>query len=33
VPTELHQRSPFFVGSSKMMEELEACSKEATATV
>ena len=25
MPTELHQRSPFFVGSSKMMDELEAC--------
>lgn len=25
VPTELHQRTPFFVGSKKMMEELEAC--------
>src|SRR6478752_6265146 len=24
-PTELHQRSPFFVGSKGMMEELEAC--------
>jgi len=24
-PTELHQRTPFFVGSSKMMDELEAC--------
>jgi fructose-1,6-bisphosphatase I len=23
-PTELHQRSPFFIGSKKMMEELEA---------
>jgi fructose-1,6-bisphosphatase I len=22
-PTELHQRSPFFVGSSTMMDELE----------
>ena len=22
-PTELHQRSPFFVGSSSMMDELE----------
>jgi fructose-1,6-bisphosphatase I len=22
-PTELHQRAPFFVGSKKMMEELE----------
>ena len=25
IPTELHQRSPFFVGSSEMMEELESC--------
>lgn len=24
-PTELHQRTPFFVGSKKMMDELEAC--------
>jgi len=24
-PTELHQRSPFFVGSKGMMEELESC--------
>jgi fructose-1,6-bisphosphatase I len=24
-PKELHQRSPFFVGSKKMMEELEGC--------
>jgi fructose-1,6-bisphosphatase I len=23
VPTELHQRTPFFIGSLKMMEELE----------
>ena len=23
VPTELHQRTPFFVGSMNMMEELE----------
>ena len=23
VPTELHERSPFFIGSLKMMEELE----------
>ncbi len=22
-PTELHQRTPFFIGSMKMMEELE----------
>ena len=27
VPTELHQRSAFFVGSKKMMEELEGCHK------
>lgn len=25
VPTELHQRTPFFIGSLKMMEELEGC--------
>ncbi|RYY40711.1 MAG: class 1 fructose-bisphosphatase [Chitinophagaceae bacterium] len=25
IPTELHQRSPFFVGSKEMMAELEAC--------
>lgn len=25
VPTELHQRSPFYIGSLKMMEELEEC--------
>ena len=25
VPTELHQRTPFFVGSKEMMEELESC--------
>ena len=24
-PTELHQRTPLFVGSLKMMEELEGC--------
>lgn len=28
IPTELHQRSPFFVGSKLMMEELEECLKE-----
>lgn len=28
-PTELHQRSPFFVGSRRMMEELEACLQKA----
>lgn len=27
-PTDLHQRSPFFVGSKGMMEELEACMKD-----
>ena len=27
-PTELHQRSPFFVGSKGMMEELESCMKD-----
>lgn len=26
-PTDLHERSPFFVGSKGMMEELEACMK------
>lgn len=26
-PTELHQRTPFFVGSSQMMNELEQCRK------
>ena len=25
IPSELHQRAPFFVGSKKMMEELEMC--------
>ena len=25
VPTELHQRTPFFVGSKDMMKELETC--------
>ena len=25
IPSELHQRSPFFVGSSEMMAELESC--------
>jgi fructose-1,6-bisphosphatase I len=25
VPTELHQRTPFFIGSTKMMNELESC--------
>ena len=28
-PTELHQRSPFFVGSSGMMNELDECLKDA----
>jgi fructose-1,6-bisphosphatase I len=28
VPTELHQRTPFFIGSKKMMEELEEYLKE-----
>jgi fructose-1,6-bisphosphatase I len=27
-PTELHQRTPFFIGSSKMMDELEECMRE-----
>lgn len=31
VPSELHQRSAFFVGSKKMMEELEDCVKDANA--
>jgi fructose-1,6-bisphosphatase I len=26
-PTELHQRTPFFVGSKDMMKELEECMK------
>jgi fructose-1,6-bisphosphatase I len=25
VPGELHERTPFFIGSIKMMEELESC--------
>jgi fructose-1,6-bisphosphatase I len=25
IPSELHQRSPFFVGSTEMMAELESC--------
>jgi fructose-1,6-bisphosphatase I len=29
-PTELHQRTPFFIGSSKMMDELESCLAEKT---
>jgi fructose-1,6-bisphosphatase I len=32
-PTELHQRTPLFIGSSKMMEELESCAAEKTETV
>jgi fructose-1,6-bisphosphatase I len=33
-PTELHQRTPLFIGSSKMMEELESCTTvEKTETV
>jgi fructose-1,6-bisphosphatase I len=24
-PTELHQRTPLYIGSKKMMEELESC--------
>ena len=32
-PTELHQRTPFFVGSSKMMDELESCLRKSTAAV
>ena len=31
-PTELHQRTPFFVGSKDMMEELENCMNSVTAT-
>lgn len=31
-PTELHQRSPFFVGSKNMMEELEECIMSASVT-
>jgi fructose-1,6-bisphosphatase I len=27
-PTELHQRTPFFIGSKNMMEELEGCMRE-----
>ncbi|HEY1112099.1 MAG TPA: class 1 fructose-bisphosphatase [Chitinophagaceae bacterium] len=29
VPTELHERAPFFVGSKAMMQELESCIREA----
>lgn len=25
IPSQLHQRTPFFIGSTKMMEELESC--------
>ena len=31
IPTELHQRTPFFVGSSTMMDELESCLAESNA--
>ena len=31
IPSELHQRTPFFVGSEKMMEELEGCLAQADA--
>ena len=27
-PTELHQRTPMFIGSKDMMEELEGCMEE-----
>lgn len=27
-PTDLHQRTAFFAGSQKMMDELEECTKE-----
>jgi fructose-1,6-bisphosphatase I len=27
-PTELHERTPFYIGSVKMMEELEECLEE-----
>jgi fructose-1,6-bisphosphatase I len=33
VPSELHERSAFFVGSRKMMEELETCLNETEATL
>ncbi len=33
LPTELHQRTPLFIGSKKMMEELEACLDEKLETV
>lgn len=32
-PTELHQRTPFFVGSIDMMKELEECVKSVESTV
>ena len=28
VPSALHQRTPFFIGSRIMMEELEACMRD-----
>ena len=31
-PTSLHQRSPFFIGSAAMMEDLETCLAPATTT-
>lgn len=31
IPGELHQRTPFFVGSQKMMEELDGCLTQASA--
>lgn len=31
-PTSLHQRTPFFIGSTKMMEELESCLVPVTST-
>ena len=30
-PTELHQRTPLFIGSKSMMEELESCIGQAEA--
>ena len=30
-PTELHQRTPLFIGSKNMMDELEECVKEVQA--
>jgi len=32
-PTELHQRTPFFIGSTDMMADLETCSKSAAVAV